>query len=159
MVLKKKYGYMGQSYIRIALHLIFSTKGREPIIDSSIEAELYSYLGGTCGNLDCRPIKVGGYRDHVHVLCFMSPKITLMKLVEIIKSHSSKWIKSKGVQYGNFYWQDGYAAFSLSPSDIGRVARYIENQTAHHRKVSFKDELLGILSEHHVDYDERYLWR
>ena len=149
---------MGQSYIRIALHLIFSSKERKPIIDSSIDAELYSDLGGTCRKLDCRPIKVGGYRDHVHVLCFLSQKISLMKLLETIKSHSSKWIKTKGDQYRDFYWQDGYGAFSVGQSQIEKVKDYIARQKEKHAVRSFKDEVRAFLKKYAVEYDERYIW-
>ena len=86
---------MGQSLNKIYVHLVFSTKHRNPLITDSIKDELFNYLGGICKNLECNPIQVGGYKDHVHILCLLSKKITLMKLLEEIKSHSSKWIKTK----------------------------------------------------------------
>jgi REP element-mobilizing transposase RayT len=81
---------MGQSLVKNYIHIVFSTKYRQPLISEAIEDELYSYLGGICKKLECQPIKIGGYYDHVHILCMLSKKITLMKLVEEIKSHSSK---------------------------------------------------------------------
>ena len=86
---------MGQSLVKNYLHIIFSTKYRQPLIIEKVEDELYSYIGGICNALGCPPIKIGGYYDHVHILCMLSKKITLMKLLEEIKSHSSKWIKNK----------------------------------------------------------------
>ena len=86
---------MPQSLIRNYVHLVFSTKYREQLIYPPIEDELYAYLGRECKRLGCQPIKIGGYTDHVHILCLLSQKIALMKLMEQIKSHSSKWMKTK----------------------------------------------------------------
>lgn len=101
---------MGQSLAKNYLHIVFSTKHREPLIHPSIETELHSYIGGICKNLDCETLKVGGYYDHIHILCMLSKKITLIKLMEEVKSHSSKWIKTKGEKFKNFYWQEVYRA-------------------------------------------------
>lgn len=106
---------MGQSLVKNYIHLIFSTKNRAPIILPKYESELHSYLGGICKNLDCQPIKIGGYTDHIHILCMLSKKIALMKLLEEVKSHSSKWMKTKDELLKNFYWQDGYGAFLCEP--------------------------------------------
>ncbi len=95
---------MPQSLVQNYIDITFSTKNRQPFIDKNISAELYSYLGGICKNLECNPIKVGGHKDHVHIICLLSRKIALMKLIEEHKSHSSKWIKTKGDNYKNFYW-------------------------------------------------------
>src|SRR5690606_8399584 len=109
---------MGQSLVKNYIHIVFSTKHRKPLIRESVEKELYSYLGGICKRLECQVIIVGGYTDHIHILCMLSKKIALMKLLEELKSHSSKWIKTKGEAYTNFYWQDGYGAFSVNPSEV-----------------------------------------
>lgn len=132
---------MPQSIAYNYLHITFSTKYREPLIDEAIEEELFKYIGGICKNLECNPIKVGGYRDHIHILCILSRKIALMKLLEEVKSHSSKWIKTKGDQYKNFYWQRGYGSFSVNPAEIDVVIRYIENQAEHHKKRLFKKSI------------------
>ena len=149
---------MSQSLVINTLHIVFSTKYRTRWIQPPVESELYAYLMGTCKNLECPPIRVNGDSDHVHILCALSKKIALMKLLEVVKSHSSKWIKTKGESYHDFRWQDGYAAFSVSPRDIARVAAYIDNQKEHHRRKNFQDELRKTLKEHNVDYDERYIW-
>ena len=149
---------MPQSIAYNYLHITFSTKYREPLIDEAIEEELFKYIGGICKNLECNPIKVGGYRDHIHILCVLSRKIALMNLLEEIKSHSSKWIKTKGDQYKNFYWQRGYGSFSVNPAEIDVVVRYIENQAEHHKKKTFQDEYIAFLKKYNAEYDERYLW-
>lgn len=132
---------MGQSLVKNYIHIVFSTRHREPLIQPSIEGELLSYLGGICNNLECTPIIIGGYTDHIHILCLLSKKIALVKLVEEIKSHSSKWIKTKGNDYSNFYWQDGYGAFSINPSEVDTVVAYISNQKEHHRHKPFRKNI------------------
>ena len=149
---------MGQSLVKNYIHIVFSTKYRQPLIDDIIEAELHAYLGGICKKMECQPIQIGGFYDHVHILCMLSKKIALMKLLEEVKSHSSKWIKTKNDSYRNFYWQDGYGAFSVYPKEVDVVIRYITNQKFHHMKTSFQDEYRKILKEHEMEYDERYVW-
>lgn len=149
---------MGQSLVKNYLHIVFSTKYRAPIIHPPCELELHAYLGGICKELECTPIKVGGYTDHVHILCMLSKKIALMKLLEEVKSHSSKWMKTKDYSLNNFYWQDGYGAFSVNPEQVDRVIAYIENQHEHHRKKDFQNEYRSYLKNYNVEYDERYVW-
>jgi len=149
---------MSQSLARILLHIIFSTKYRKPLIDDDISDELYAYLGGICKALECPPIKVGGHVDHIHILCRLSKKITIMKLLEEVKKNSSKWIKTKSKKYDNFYWQDGYAVFSVNPKDVDVVANYIANQNEHHQKKSFQDECRIFFKKYQIEYDERYVW-
>ncbi len=149
---------MGQSLVKNYIHIVFSTKNRIPIIYPPYEVELHNYLGGICKNMECLPIKIGGYRDHIHILCLLSKKITLMKLVEELKSHSSKWMKTKDESLKNFYWQDGYGAFSVNPSEVDMVIKYITNQHEHHSKAAFQDEYRAFLKKYAVEYDERYVW-
>jgi len=149
---------MGQSLVQNYLHIVFSTKHRQPLIQHPVESELHAYLGGICNELECQSIIVGGYVDHIHILCKLSKKTALMKLVEEVKSHSSKWIKTKGEDYKNFYWQNGYGAFSVNPSQVDKVIAYIANQHEHHSKKTFQDEYRAFLKKYHVEYDERYVW-
>jgi len=149
---------MGQSLVKNYIHIVFSTKNRVPLIHQPCEDELYRYLGGICKNMECHPIKIGGYTDHIHILCMLSKKVALIKLVEEVKSHSSKWMKTKDKSLENFYWQDGYGAFSVNPSEIDEVITYIANQQEHHKKVTFEDEYRAFLKKYKVEYDERYVW-
>ena len=149
---------MPQSLVRNYIHITFSTKHRQKLITKDIEDELFSYIGGICRNLECYPFVVGGHLDHVHILCLLSPKIALMNLLKDTKSFSSSWIKTKGHQFKNFYWQNGYGAFSVYPNEIEIVKKYIMNQEEHHRRKNFKKEYLEFLSKYNVDYDERYVW-
>jgi REP element-mobilizing transposase RayT len=112
---------MGQSLVKNYLHIVFSTKYRQPLIKEFIEDELYRYLGGVCKELECQPIKIGGYYDHLHILCMLSKKIALMKLLEEVKSHSSKWIKTKHESLKNFYWQDACLPVAIPYLNFVRV--------------------------------------
>jgi len=149
---------MGQSLVKNYLHIVFSTKYREPMILPQFEAELYSYLGGICNNLDSTPIKIGGHVDHIHILCLLSKKRTLMKLVEVLKSHSSKWMKTKDISLAHFYWQNGYGAFSVSPNKVDSVIKYIERQHQHHGLKPYQAEFISLLNKYSVEYDERFVW-
>jgi REP element-mobilizing transposase RayT len=140
------------------VHITFSTKYRTHSIDDNIKEELWDYIGGTCKALDCNPVRVGGYSDHIHICCLLSKKITQMKLLEEVKKSSSKWIKTKGKQYSNFYWQDGYGIFSVNPYEVDKVVDYINKQEEHHKKKTFQQELLAFLKKYKIEYDERYLW-
>lgn len=149
---------MGQSLTKNYIHIVFSTKYRRHLIDEQIETDLHKYITGICNQLECYPIRVGGYTDHIHILCVLSKKIALMKLVQTIKANSSKYVKKKGLKYKDFSWQDGYGAFSVKPTDVDIVARYIANQKEHHEKKKFKEEYRTFLKKYKVEYDEEYVW-
>ncbi|OQX72320.1 MAG: transposase [Bacteroidetes bacterium 4484_249] len=149
---------MPQSLSKVYVHITFSTKHRKNLIDEEIENSLFEYIGGICKKMECNPVKVGGYQNHIHILCLLSRKVAQMKLLENVKKSSSKWIKTKGEKYSNFYWQDGYGIFSVNPAEIDVVIKYIENQKEHHKKRNFKDEYRAFLKKYNVEYDERYVW-
>ena len=148
---------MAQSLSKVYIHMIFSTKNREPVIGPECRSKLWAYLAGGLEALGCHPLKVGGVADHMHALVELGRTITIGQLIGGIKVESSKWMKrDQGV--ANFSWQDGYGAFSVSASQREEVAQYIGNQAAHHAKQSFQDEFRAFLKRYDVDYDERYLW-
>jgi putative transposase len=149
---------MGQSLTKVYVHITFSTKLHYPFIDDQIEESLFEYIVGICRELNCNPIQVGGHKDHVHILCQLSKHITQIKLLEELKKSSSKWIKTKGSKYSDFYWQDGYAIFSVDPNQMDGVLKYVKTQKEHHIHTSFKDELRAFFRENGMDYDERYVW-
>ncbi len=150
---------MPQSLAQIYLHVVFSTKGRRPFLqDQNILDETHKYLGGTCNNLDCPVLRVGGVADHVHILCRLGRTITVADLVKELKRDSSQWLKTKSPALAEFYWQNGYGAFSVSPSHVELVREYIANQEAHHRTVTFQDEFRQLLTKYGVEWDERYVW-
>jgi len=132
---------MPQSLSKVYAHIIFSTKHRKNLINNQIESDLYNYIGGICKDLECNPVQVGGHKNHIHILCLLSRKIAQMTLVQQVKQGSSKWIKTIDEEYANFYWQDVYGIFSVSPKRVDNVIEWIKNQHNHHQKMSFKDEL------------------
>jgi len=149
---------MAQSLSKVYVHIIFSTKDRQQLIDENIQVSLFKYLGGICKGLECNPVQIGGHSNHVHILCLLSRKVAQMDLLEELKKQSSKWIKMQGDSYSNFYWQDGYGIFSVNPTQIDVVVNYIKNQEEHHKKISYQDELRVFLKKYNVDFDEWYIW-
>ena len=149
---------MPQSLSSVLVHLIFSTKNRWPFIKSKIEKELHPYMASIFRALKSPSLTIGGYDDHVHILFSLARTINIAELVEEVKTDSSKWIKTKGEQLKNFYWQDGYGAFSVNPNDVDIVKAYIENQKEHHSKKTFQDEYRELLKQFNITYDERYVW-
>ena len=133
-VILTKHFTMPQSLSKVYTHIIFSTKHRKNLIDDKIDHDLYNYIGGICKELECNPIQVGGHKNHIHLLCLLSRKIALMTLVQEVKQSSSKWIKTINERYSNFYWQEGYGVFSVSPINVSKVIAYIQNQHRHHQK-------------------------
>jgi putative transposase len=126
--------------------------------NESLCAETHRYLAGVCRNLDSPAIIIGGVEDHLHILCRLSRTHSVSELVREPKRDSSRWIKSKATEFREFQWQEGYGAFSVSPSHVEALKRYIANQSKHHRRESFQEELRRILEKYGVDYDERYVW-
>lgn len=125
---------------------------------NAISDELHPYLSVVLNDHDCPSLQVGGVEDHVHLLFGLSRTTTIAQIVEAIKTSSSKWVKTKDERYGDFHWQAGYGAFSVSSSQVSRVIRYIQNQPDHHRRFSFQDEFRRILQRHQVEFDEWYVW-
>jgi REP element-mobilizing transposase RayT len=147
---------MPQSLTKQYSHIVFSTKNRQKFITNKIKDELYSYIAGILKSLKSPAIVIGGMDDHVHILCILSKNHSTSKIVEEIKKNSSKWIKTKGIS--NFFWQRGYAAFSISQSHVEIIQKYINTQVEHHKNQTFKDEFRLLLQKYNIDFDERYVW-
>lgn len=148
---------MPQSLSAVYIHLVFSTKHRQPFLrDEGLRTDLHSFLGGTSKTLECPPLLVGGVEDHVHILARFGRIITQAEWVKELKRVSNIWLKENGMS--NFEWQGGYADFSVSQSNLKQVERYIANQEEHHRRLSFQDEVRELLKKHEIDWDERYVW-
>ena len=118
---------------------VFSTKHREPLLLSPLRGQMLAYLATVLKNQESPAVRVGGTSDHVHILFRISKNSSLAKIVEEIKTSSSKWAKTQESALSNFYWQSGYGAFSVGPAEVEAVAEYIAQQEAHHRAVSFQD--------------------
>ena len=149
---------MPQSLVKNLIHLVFSTKYRQPWLPDDIQHPLFAYQAGIFQQWESPALVIGGFVDHVHALFSLSKNYALKKIVEEVKKGSSKWMKTDGTRNPDFYWQNGYAAFSVSVSGVTDVRRYIENQREHHRQLTFQDELRALFARHGVEFDERYVW-
>ena len=149
---------MPHSYTSIAVHIVFSTKDRKPLLDEALEQRLYPYFGGILRELGGRLQIVNGHADHVHLLATTPVTSAISDTIGKIKGSSSKWIHETFPERASFAWQRGYAAFSVSESQLARVTAYIEKQKTHHAKVSFRDEFVRLLRSHGIAPDERFLW-
>ncbi|VTT97175.1 transposase : Transposase OS=Pedosphaera parvula (strain Ellin514) GN=Cflav_PD3019 PE=4 SV=1: Y1_Tnp [Gemmataceae bacterium] len=147
---------MSQSLARNVVHLVFSTKNRRPLIRPEVRDRLFAYLAGTLNEMNCPAIKVGGVEDHVHLLFVLSKTLAMWDVVKDVKKGSSIWAKEH--VNPDFYWQTGYAAFSVSRSNEERVTEYIVGQQEHHKKRTFQDEFRAFLRKHDIEWDERYVW-
>jgi REP element-mobilizing transposase RayT len=149
---------MSQSLVKNLLHLVYSTKHRHAWIPEDVQGRLYAYQAGIYKQCESPALVIGGVEDHVHALFSLSKNYALKDIVKEVKNASSKWMKVEGSMNKNFYWQNGYAAFSVSQSNVEEVRRYIERQGEHHRTMTFQDELRALFQRHGIEYDERYVW-
>ena len=149
---------MAQSLVRNLIHLVYSTKNRSPWIAAEVRPRLFAYQAGIFKEWESPAIIIGGVDDHVHALFNLSKNHPLIKIVEEVKKGSSQWMKTEGPKNPDVHWQAGYAAFSVSQSNLDSVKRYIKNQEEHHRKLTFQDELRALLRRHGITFDERYVW-
>jgi putative transposase len=149
---------MPQSLSQLYVHLVFSTKHREPLLLPPVREQMHAYLASVLKNHDSPAPKVGGSSDHLHALFRLSKDVSLAVIMEKIKNSSSKWVKTQGRALANFHRQSGYRAFSVSPADVQEVAEYIWQQEEHHRVVTFQEEYRRLLASYGIDYDERYVW-
>ena len=155
----KREVILGQSLAANPIHIIFSTKSRQPyFVDKQIRGELHAYLKSICDQLKCTGVKVGGIEDHVHIACHLSKNVAGSQLIKEIKRVSSLWIKTKGPAFRDFKWQGGYAYFAISPKDLDKVIHYIENQEVHHKKIGYQDEVRRFFRRYGVTYNEQYFW-
>jgi REP element-mobilizing transposase RayT len=148
---------MPQSLVKILVHVVFSTKNRVDLIVPEIEEKLFRYISGVVENSGSKLILVNGTSNHIHLLISLSKRTDISKLIGDIKRASSVWVKNQGDFY-NFYWQEGYGAFSIGQSQVPAVMKYIARQKEHHAKQDFQAEFRGLLKRYEVDYDERYVW-
>lgn len=149
---------MANTYTQIYIHVVFSVKGRQNLIQKKWKDELFKYISGIAKGKQQKVYAIGGVEDHIHILLSIKPNIALSDLVREIKSNSSKWINEKSLVMGRFEWQAGFGAFSCSHSQLESVIVYINNQEEHHTKKNFKFEYIEMLQKWNVDFDEKYVF-
>jgi putative transposase len=145
------------TYTQTLYQIVFSTKYREKTLDKNERPELFKSIWGILNNKNCHLYRVNGVEDHIHIVTSLHQSVALAQLVKDIKLGSSSFIKEKGV-FPNFNgWQDGYAAFTYSMDAKDRLIEYVKNQEIHHQKITFREELIELLNEHGVLFEEKYL--
>jgi REP element-mobilizing transposase RayT len=150
---------MANTYHQIYLQTVFAVKYRKAVIDSSWKNKLFAVIGNLINETNCKTIIVNGVEDHVHCFLGLKPVVSVSELMKTVKAKSSKFINDQSLTSGRFEWQEGYGVFSYSQSQVDRVYKYIENQEAHHKKQTFRDEYLDFLKRFKVNYDEQYIFK
>ena len=148
---------MSGTFTRLLYHIMLSTKHRANLIAAQVQPRLYEYLGGIVRGERGIAHEIGGVADRVHLLIQWRTDETLAALMRRLKSNSTRWLHAEFPTMGGFAWQEGYAAFTVSPSQFETVRQYIRNQAAHHRQRGFVEELKALLKAHGIEYDERDL--
>jgi putative transposase len=149
---------MAGTYHNLIYHVVFSTKNREPMISPQIEEELHRYIAGILQGEGAVLLEIGGTENHVHIVARLKPMHSIPELLRRIKANSTKWINNKQKTQDRFSWQIGYGIFSVSESQLAPVVDYVANQKQHHRKRSFKEELIQLLRRHRIEYEDKYVW-
>jgi putative transposase len=150
---------MPQSLAQVWLHIVFSTKDREPYLQNAdFRDEMFRMLSHHVKEVGCYPKRSGGWIDHVHVICGLARTVTIATLIEHLKTETSKWAKKASMGNSSFSWQRGYGAFSVSPSKLESALDYVDRQEQHHTRRSFQDEFRDLCLRHGVELDERYVW-
>lgn len=149
---------MAHTFTNLLTHVIFSTKDRVPIIKPELKPNLHAYMGGIIRELKGKAVTIDGTTDHVHLLLWVPPTLSISETLGVLKSNSSKWVNDERRQRSAFAWQTGYGAFSVSHSNSPAVVRYIRTQEEHHKKVSFQEEFVSYLKKNGIPYDARYIW-
>ena len=146
------------TYTNLLTHVTFSTKDRKRFMTENLRPRFFAYAGGIVREMGGRALAVGGVEDHAHLLLLLPPSIALSDAMRTLKTNASRWVHETFPERAVFAWQDGYAAFSVSESNRDTVKAYIANQEEHHRRMTFKEELIALLGKHGIDYDEAHLW-
>ena len=149
---------MANTYHQMYVQAVFAVKYRAAVIEDSWKPKLLGVIGNLINETGCKSIIINGVEDHVHCFFGLKPSISVSDVLKNSKSKSSKWLNESHLLSSRFEWQVGFGAFSYSNSAIGNVFRYIQNQEAHHRKETFRDEYIKLLKKHKVEYDEKYLF-
>ena len=149
---------MANSMVKINLHIIFHIKSTSVQMRQEDLPQIFAYIGGILKGEGSVPITVGGVSDHIHLLSNLPKDKTVSELLRVTKAKSSKWIKTLSPYYSNFAWQNGYGAFSVSPSILDKTINYIKDQARHHQMKSYQDEYKAMLEGYHIPYDEKYIF-
>ncbi len=147
---------MPSTHLSLHYHIVFGTKNHDPMIQQTWRTDLHAYLGGIIRRANGIAESVDGVADHVHLLVGLRATHCLADVLRELKSVSSGWVHDE-IGLPAFAWQEGYGAFTVSPSQRQAVRRYIEQQEEHHRTRTFREEYLELLRRSGVEFDEPYV--
>ena len=150
---------MANTYHQMYVQTVFAVKYREAVIDKSFRSELFAVIGNLINETGCKTIIVNGVEDHVHCFFGLKPSVSVSDVMKNAKAKSSKWLNESGILNHRFEWQEGFGTFSYSKSHVDKVYKYIENQEAHHKKQTFREEYLEFLARYEVEFDERFIFQ
>ena len=149
---------MATTLVQINVHVIFHTKNTGPIIRTEDLQNVFSFIGGIIKTLGETPVIIGGMSDHIHILTSLPKTMSTSDFLRTIKANSSRWIRESDKYYSDFSWQKGCGVFSVSPSKIPSMIKYIQNQESHHKKRSFKEEYLEILEAYGIEFNKEHVF-
>jgi putative transposase len=149
---------MPHSFAALLVHVVFSTKDRQPILAPDLAVRLFPYMGGIVREMKGTALAINGTDDHVHLLLQIPTAVAVAEMLRVLKANSSRWVHEQFPEYVQFAWQGGYGAFTVSHSRAEAVSQYIATQEEHHRKVSFESEFLALLKKHGISYDPSHVW-
>lgn len=149
---------MATTFTNLLYHIVYSTKNRRPLITPRLQDELYRYIGAIIRDERGTQLEIGGMPDHVHIAVRFRADASVAEMMRRIKANSSKWAGERWGPRQWLGWQTGYAAFTVSESQLATVRDYIRNQPEHHGNTTFEEEFVALLKRHGIEYDERYLW-
>lgn len=149
---------MADTYSQIYLHIVFTVKKREYLIDPKWESELYKYITGIVQNKGQKMIAINGMPDHVHLFIGMKPSCCLSDLVREIKKATTEFLRNKKYVPEKFQWQNGYGVFSYGHASVAHVSNYIFNQKEHHKKITFREEYYKLLQLFNIEFNEEKLF-
>jgi REP element-mobilizing transposase RayT len=149
---------MANTYSQIYFHIVIAVRRREALIEDTFCDQLYKYIAGILLKHNAKPMNINGYKDHIHILLGAKPTVRLDDLMREVKEHSTRFINDHKLTKTKFYWQSGYAAFSVSQRLVNQIYQYIARRKEHHRSKEFLKEIVRLLKEEEVEFDQKYIF-
>jgi REP element-mobilizing transposase RayT len=149
---------MANTYHQIYLQMVFAVKYRRAVLDKVWRPELQGVIGNLINETGSKTIIVNGVEDHMHCFVNLRPAVSVSDLMKVVKAKSSKYINDHKLTQERFEWQSGYGVFSYRQRDVQQIYNYVLNQENHHRKITFREEYLDLLTEFDISYDEQYIF-
>jgi REP element-mobilizing transposase RayT len=146
------------TFTQMYVHLVFAVKNRDTVLKEDIQKRVFEYMSGIITNMNHKSIIINGTTNHIHILLGLNPSVSVSDTVHDIKRSSSLFINKEKLCPCRFSWQEGYGGFTYSRSQIAGVYNYIQNQESHHKKRTFREEYIDILTENEIEFDQQFLF-